>query len=233
MKGPIQQNIMRKLLYQQDCAYHELWDHRGSSSLFDYHLKQLLEDGLVMKKGDRYTLSPKGLQFASALDGETVEERARPVVCAFVLAQDDQGRILVNRRKKQPFIGVIGIPGGKLELGERLGELAAKELLEETGLHADHFTLKLVTNYRTFDGDALAHQIIGFFYYATGLHGSLLRDHREGENFFIFPNDKDRFERYPDFDFFTETLLRQEEGIVFQEADRFLKDGVFQGITFL
>jgi hypothetical protein len=39
------------------------------------------------------------------------------------------GKILFNERKKQPFLGYIGLPGGKLDFGESIPEQAAKELV--------------------------------------------------------------------------------------------------------
>ena len=46
----------------------------------------------------------------------------------------DRGRALLVRRNTEPLKGEWSVPGGVLELGERLREGAAREALEETGL---------------------------------------------------------------------------------------------------
>jgi 8-oxo-dGTP diphosphatase len=44
------------------------------------------------------------------------------------------GRVLVVRRATEPLKGEWSVPGGMLELGEKLKEGIAREVLEETGL---------------------------------------------------------------------------------------------------
>lgn len=47
------------------------------------------------------------------------------------------GRVLLVRRNTEPLKGEWSVPGGVLELGERLRDGAAREALEETGLHVE------------------------------------------------------------------------------------------------
>ncbi len=57
----------------------------------------------------------------------------RPLVgVGAVIVQD--GRVLVVKRASEPLKGRWSIPGGMLELGEKLREATAREALEETGL---------------------------------------------------------------------------------------------------
>ncbi len=57
----------------------------------------------------------------------------RPIVgVGAVVVQGD--RALVVRRATEPLKGEWSIPGGMLELGEKLREGIAREVLEETGL---------------------------------------------------------------------------------------------------
>ncbi len=47
------------------------------------------------------------------------------------------GRVLLIRRRFDPMAGRWSIPGGAVEVGERLDEALAREMREETGLDVD------------------------------------------------------------------------------------------------
>jgi ADP-ribose pyrophosphatase YjhB (NUDIX family) len=60
----------------------------------------------------------------------------RPIVGVGAVVVDD-GRALVVRRATEPLKGEWSIPGGMLELGEKLREGITREVLEETGLEIE------------------------------------------------------------------------------------------------
>jgi ADP-ribose pyrophosphatase YjhB (NUDIX family) len=60
---------------------------------------------------------------------------SRPVLTASVAVIRD-GRILLAMRGKPPGEGLFSLPGGRVELGETLGEAALRELREEVGVEA-------------------------------------------------------------------------------------------------
>lgn len=47
-----------------------------------------------------------------------------------------QGKTILVQRRNPPSAGMWGFPGGHVELGETAMNAAARELLEETGVHA-------------------------------------------------------------------------------------------------
>jgi len=57
---------------------------------------------------------------------------------ATVIVMSDKNEILLNLRSDTNTWGIIG---GGMELGESLEETAARELMEEAGLKAEHFEL--------------------------------------------------------------------------------------------
>ena len=60
----------------------------------------------------------------------------RPLVGVGVLIRDGE-RYLLVRRAAEPDAGLWSIPGGLVELGERVKEAAVREALEETGLEVE------------------------------------------------------------------------------------------------
>lgn len=60
----------------------------------------------------------------------------RPIIgVGAVIVRDD--RALLVRRATEPLLGEWSVPGGALELGEKLRDGAAREALEETGLRVE------------------------------------------------------------------------------------------------
>lgn len=59
----------------------------------------------------------------------------RRVPCVGALVHDDDGRLLVVRRAREPGSGRWSVPGGRVEPGETDLDAVRREVLEETGLH--------------------------------------------------------------------------------------------------
>ncbi|HHY46088.1 MAG TPA: thiamine phosphate synthase [Firmicutes bacterium] len=60
-----------------------------------------------------------------------------PRVAASVLVFDGTGRVLLARRGCDPNYGKWSLPGGLVELGERVEECAAREVYEECGIEVE------------------------------------------------------------------------------------------------
>jgi ADP-ribose pyrophosphatase YjhB (NUDIX family) len=62
---------------------------------------------------------------------------SQPRVGVGALITDDQGRVLLIKRRRDPEAGCWGIPGGKVDFGERVAATCAREILEEVGLEIE------------------------------------------------------------------------------------------------
>lgn len=74
-------------------------------------------------------------------------EFPRPAVTVdvVILSEEENPRVLLIRRGKDPFVGMWAIPGGFVDMEEGLEEAARRELLEETGVQAER-----LEQFRTF-----------------------------------------------------------------------------------
>jgi ADP-ribose pyrophosphatase YjhB (NUDIX family) len=228
----VRRRIFKRFMYSPKLKYNEIWDKElCRSNVFDYHLKQLVQEDVVRKEGEHYLLTPKGVRLISELDGEKIELGNKPIVCVFVLGEKD-GKYLLNIRRKQPFIDLLGIPGGKVEFGTGLQEQAEREFMEETGLSGD-MKLRYVVNFITHEGDSTSHHMTGFYYLATDLRGELIEKTREGENLFLSVDEMDGHRKYPDMPGNIEAITSSGDGIVFREAHRYVEDGEFVKIEYV
>jgi 8-oxo-dGTP pyrophosphatase MutT (NUDIX family) len=98
----------------------------------------------------------------------------------------DSGRLLLQRRTDN---GLWGSPGGSMELGETLEDVAKRELLEETGLVARQLTLMHVFSgpelyYKYPNGDEVYNIVAA--YICTDYEGDLQMDNNEVSELVFF-----------------------------------------------
>lgn len=148
-------SILRELLFKPKARFSDLNTVDVTNDHFDFHLKHLIKEGLIIKQDRRYSLTTEGKEFANRMDTDSLKlEKQGKVAVALHAVKKTNGVIeyQVHQRLKEPFYGWYGSHSGKVRWGETPMECAKREFLEETGLTGD-FKLKGIVHYHHFHKD--------------------------------------------------------------------------------
>lgn len=113
------------------------------------------------------------------------------ILCAAgVLVLDSEKRLLLQKRGDD---GNWGIPGGCMEIGERVEETAKREVYEETQLHIDHMKL-----FNVYSGDEQHHiypngdevYFVNVVFISTAYSGEMVADNIESKELRFFGIDE-------------------------------------------
>jgi ADP-ribose pyrophosphatase YjhB (NUDIX family) len=85
----------------------------------------------------------------------------------------DQGRVLLVRRGTEPLKGHWSIPGGLVELGERLLDAIVREIAEETGLVVEPVELIELLDRIHYDADRVRYHYVIADYLCRVVGGAL------------------------------------------------------------
>lgn len=105
-----------------------------------------------------------------------------PVPSVAVVAQDEQGRLLLVKRKVEPQKGYWALPGGFMDDGESAIQAALRELEEETGLQG---IVKRFVKIYNHESDMYGHVII--IVYEVKIEGGNLCAGDDAEQVAYFP----------------------------------------------
>ena len=197
-----QMSIIRALLFQPTAGFAELQKPTGlDSDHFKFHIKRLVELGLVEKDSNRYQLSIAGKEYSNKLDTDTNTIERQPKISVSITgwrkrAGTDELEFLVQQRRKNPYFGYWGRIGGKVRWGETVIEAAQRELKEETGLEADleYRGLYHKMDYRKDSGEMLEDKFF-LLVKATNFRGKLIETFEGGYNTWLTEAEIDKQEK--------------------------------------
>ena len=172
----IQKHILRELTLHKSCRFSQLRPKQVESNLFIYHLKSLIKEGYVQKEADgSYSLAPAGKRFVDRISMEKFQPRIQPKIITLLVITNAEGKLLLWKRNKQPFLGKIGFPTGKIHLGETLQSAAKRELAEKTGVKAEinHVGDGYLTSY---EGSELISQVLFHCFTGTAKNNTFKAD---------------------------------------------------------
>ena len=80
-----------------------------------------------------------------------------PLLTTDCVVRDANSRVLLIRRKNEPFKGAYALPGGFVDIGETVEAACRREVREETGLNVD--ALRLIGVYSDPGRDPRGHTV--------------------------------------------------------------------------
>lgn len=198
----VQAHILKELLFHNGANFASLNKTGLTNDHFTFHIKRLLKEEIVEKKGKLYYLTQKGKQYAGKLDiyGMKMEKFGTPSVAVTAIKIiKGKKHFLIQQRLKEPLYGYFGFINGKVKFGEFVGETAKRELKEETGLDGE---VELVAIQHRFRGPSredvkLDHYF--FIFVAKNVKGKLI-DTEEGKNFWKTEDEILKMNTFPGFD---------------------------------
>lgn len=97
-------------------------------------------------------------------------EGKKPSITIDAIILNDEGEVLLIKRKNEPFKDMWALPGGFVEYGEKVEEATIREVKEETGLEVE--ILKLFNVYSDPRRDPRGHTI-SIVYFCKIMGGKL------------------------------------------------------------
>ena len=154
-----------------------------------YYIKKLINQELIIKNKDFYEITTKGENFLAYLDKtEETTEIKQPIHDVFLIAMNGN-KILFQRRKKRPFLGVIAPIGSRIRNGESIFETAKTKFFRDTGLTGDFELKGLIDSITIKDKKIFLHHILNVFK-ITNTKG-ILKNTEKGDN--LWMSEKEYF----------------------------------------
>jgi 8-oxo-dGTP pyrophosphatase MutT (NUDIX family) len=167
---PIQKYILQVLTYQKFARFRDMRKSGTDSNLYSYHLKTVVKNDFIEKTEKGYRLTANGLMYVDRVSWRNLKPRIQPKIITMILLKNNQNKILLSERDRQPFITRWTFPNGKIHLDDASIQISAKrELVEKTGIilrgldHVGDCYIKTIAN-----GSIISYVLAHVFYKAVG-----------------------------------------------------------------
>ena len=197
----VQASILRELLFHNGTSFSSLNKLELTNDHFTFHIKRLLNEEIIEKKGKLYYLTQKGKQYAGKLDvyGLKMEKFGTPGVAVSATKKiNGKTHYLIQQRLKEPLYGYYGFINGKIKFGEFSEETAIRELLEETGLSGEPKFICIQHRLRGPSRSEIKLDHYFFIYMFEEPEGGLTHS-EEGKNYWFTIEEIEKLNTFPGF----------------------------------
>ncbi len=124
-KNTSEEKILQQFLYNEKLKFNEIEKHSNvKSNKLSYYIKRLLEDGIITKEQEFYKLSDKSEVLIPYI---TEKKTILPVI---LVAMKEKGKVFLHKREKRPYKDKLGLPAGRILLGETIKD-ATERIMKE------------------------------------------------------------------------------------------------------
>lgn len=198
----VQASILRELLFNNGTNFAALNKLGLSNDHFTFHIKHLIKEEIIEKRGKLYFLTQNGKQMAGRLDIDAlkIEKFGTPGV-AVTAIKNIRGvtHYLIQQRLKEPLYGYFGFINGKIRFSEFSQETAERELFEETGLRGKPEFVAIHHRLRGPSRDQVKLDHFFFIYLIKNPKGTL-KHTKEGRNYWKTIEEIRKLKTFPGFD---------------------------------
>lgn len=223
----IQASILKELLFNNGTNFSSLNITKLDNNHFTFHIKKLIDVGLVQKYNGKYFLTELGKQEAGQLDTVTLRfERGGKIGVSVGCKRIVDGKVefLMQQRLKEPFFGWWGNIAGKVRFGETTRQCALRELKEETGLTGYPIFMGVKHTLRGKDNENVTLDNYFFRYMFINPTGELIST-EEGKNMWMVEDDIYKLEnKYHGFDSYLSEL--SSENFISYHEDFYTIDSI-------
>ncbi len=177
---PLQQHILKSIVLGGPQRFAQMKPRGIESNKFIYHLRKLIRAGYIELHKKAYILTAQGKRYAEHASLEIFAERMQPKIVTMIVLKNKKGEYLLYHRYRVPFRNMISFPYGKVHIGERFEEAAAREITEKTGLKAK-LALRGSIGLCIYDEEELVSHMLVYVYMASSYTGELHKETLAGK----------------------------------------------------
>jgi len=126
----MEKSILRLFIYKKELKFNEMEKSlKVRSNKLAYHLKKLVEKNILDKENDFYKLSKTSEYLIPYISNK------RSVLPVVLIHLGNDKKCFLYERKKRPFKDKLGLPGGRLLVGESISDCVKRIMKEKHNLN--------------------------------------------------------------------------------------------------
>ncbi|MBI4448854.1 NUDIX domain-containing protein [Candidatus Woesearchaeota archaeon] len=171
---PKRREIFRLFTRRESLRFSEIEEQTDlRSNELAYFLEQMQREGMIIKQEDQYRLSNTAEMYVPFFVEKPEELSPLPVI---LVRYEMDGRILLLRRKKKPYLDHWGLPGGRIRVRETIEAAARRIIKEKGGVSAEFSHINAVVHEHHMQEDVVHSYILIMI---TMVGGCKIKDIRE------------------------------------------------------